>query len=44
MIAIALIHLCFGGDSPLSYVKKSLANVCFFWSQPPYSAKQTTIE
>ncbi len=24
MIAIALIHLCFGGDSPLSFVKNKV--------------------
>ncbi len=28
MIAMALIHLCFGGDSPLGYVK---IKFCYFF-------------
>ncbi len=37
MIAMALIHVCFGGDSPLGYVKITV--LLFFLRQLHYQAK-----
>ncbi len=39
IIAIAVAHLCFGADSPLSYVKNKVLLIFFFWPQLPYQAK-----
>ncbi len=38
MIAMALMHLCFGGDSPLDYVKNN-GLLIFFLQQLHYQAQ-----
>ena len=40
-VAMALIHLCFGGDSPLRYVKNKVLSI--FFAATPLSSKMITL-
>ncbi len=44
MMAMTLIHLCFGGDSPLGYVKNKVLLILFWEDFSQYISKYMALK